>query len=211
MKITKLGHCCLIIEDQGKRILTDPGIYTIAQNDVTGIDFVLITHEHGDHLHIDSLKQILKNNPTLKIITNSAVGKILASEQIAFELVEHGQSGQFGPFLIEGHGTKHAEIFEEYGQVLNTGYFINNKLFYPGDALYNPGKPVDTLAFPTPGSWSNTKESIAYVLELKPKKAFPVHDGMFKTTTFLYSTFNTIIPPKGIEVILPEAGKQFEI
>jgi len=48
MTLTKLGHCCLIIEDQGLRILTDPGEYTILQNQVKDIDLILITHEHAD-------------------------------------------------------------------------------------------------------------------------------------------------------------------
>ena len=49
MNITKLGHCCLVLEIDGVRILTDPGNYTTAQDTMTGIDIVLITHEHGDH------------------------------------------------------------------------------------------------------------------------------------------------------------------
>ncbi len=211
MKVTKLGHCCLIIEDQGTRILTDPGIYTSAQNDIKNIDYLVVTHEHGDHLHIDSVKIILANNPDVQIISNSAVGAILAKEKITFELVEHGQQKQIGNILLEGYGTKHAEIFEEYGQVLNTGYFFNNKLFYPVDALYNPGKPVEILAFPTAGSWANVKESVNYVLEIKPVKAFPVHDGAFKSTVFLYNTYSTIISKRGVNLILPEIGKEFEI
>lgn len=211
MNITKLGHCCLIIEDSGKKVLTDPGIYTTEQENVKNIDIILITHEHGDHLHIDSLKKVLTNNPGVKVVTNSAVGRILVKENINFEILEHGQSLDFDKLHIEGHGTKHAEIFEEYGQVLNTGFFFNNKLFYPGDALYNPGKQVEVLAFPTPGSWANMKESINYVLEIKPKKGFPVHDGMFKTTTFTYNTYDSIIPKRGIELILPENGKEFEV
>lgn len=30
--------------------------------------------------------------------------------------------------------------------VQNTGYFINDKLFYPGDALTNPNKEIEILA-----------------------------------------------------------------
>ena len=62
MKITKLGHCCLIVKEGNITILTDPGSYTTDQNTVKGIDIVLITHEHGDHFHVESLKAILKNN-----------------------------------------------------------------------------------------------------------------------------------------------------
>jgi L-ascorbate metabolism protein UlaG (beta-lactamase superfamily) len=211
MKVTKIGHCCLIIEDGGTRILTDPGIYTTAQNDVKNVDYVVITHEHGDHLHLDSLKALLNNNPSAMVISNSAVQAILAKKNIKSELVEDGQSKQLGEILIEGLGTKHAEIFEEYGQVLNTGYFFSNKLFYPGDALYNPNRQIDTLAFPTPGSWANMKQSISYVLELKPRLAFPVHDGAFANTNFMYQTFSTLIPPRGVEVIIPELKKQITI
>lgn len=210
MKIKKIGHCCLVIEEAGIRILTDPGIYSTGQNDVKDIDIVLITHEHGDHLHIESLKTVLANNPNAKVITNTAVGKILTKENIGFEILEHGQNKQIGNLTLEGHGEKHAEIFEEYGQVQNTGFFIGGKLFYPGDALYNPGKAVEVLAFPTAGSWANIKESINYVFELKPAKCFPVHDGAFKTTKFMYSTYDTLVSPKGIQLILPELDKEFE-
>src|SRR3989344_5644853 len=50
------------IEENGVRILTDPGTYSTQQSEVKNIDFVLITHEHADHFHIDSLKALLKNN-----------------------------------------------------------------------------------------------------------------------------------------------------
>ena len=50
MKITKFGHSCLLVEENGVRILFDPGSYSTAQNDVKNIDVVLITHEHSDHV-----------------------------------------------------------------------------------------------------------------------------------------------------------------
>lgn len=55
MKITKLGHCCLVIEEAGQKILTDPGTFTTSQNDMTDINILLITHEHADHYHLDSV------------------------------------------------------------------------------------------------------------------------------------------------------------
>ena len=64
MNVTKLDHCCLLINHKGLRILTDPGHYTVdLQNRLKNIDIILITHEHQDHLHTESLHELIKNNP----------------------------------------------------------------------------------------------------------------------------------------------------
>src|ERR1041385_2626080 len=103
MKITKFGHCCLLIETNGARILTDPGSFTTQQDEQKNIDLLLITHEHGDHYHIDSVKKILANNPQITIITNSAVGKLLEAEGIKYQLVDDGKSATVKNIVIEGH------------------------------------------------------------------------------------------------------------
>ena len=171
-----------MIEENGVKILTDPGAWTTAQNEVKGIDIVLITHEHADHLHVESVKTILVNNPQAKIITNSAVAKILSVENINCEIVEHGQSTSVKDILFEGWGEKHADIYPSITPVQNTGYFIGQRLFYPGDALYNPQKPVDILALPVAGPWLKISEAVDYAKAVKPQICFPVHDGMLKIT-----------------------------
>lgn len=180
MKITKLGHCCLLIEEKGLRILTDPGAYSEGQNELKNIDVILITHEHQDHLHIGSLKTILENNSDVKVITNSGVGKILEKENIKYELIEDGQANTIGGILIEGFGKVHADIYKTITPVMNTGYFIANRFLYPGDALYNPKKRVEILALPITGPWMTMAQGIDYALEIKPKVCFPVHDGMIQ-------------------------------
>jgi len=178
MKITKYGHCCLLVEEKNLRILTDPGSFTTTQNSVKNIDVVLITHEHQDHFHIDSVKNILKNNPLAKIITNKDVAKLLDKEKIKYELVEDKQHIKIKNVLIEGFGLKHAEMHSSIPQSNNTGYFIDNRLFYPGDAFTNPGKIVEILALPVAGPWMKMSEALDYALELRPKTCFPVHDGV---------------------------------
>lgn len=189
MKITKLGHCCLVIETNGKKIMTDPGSYTVSeQAKELGIDLILITHEHGDHLHVESLKKVLENNPDAKIITNEAVGKILNEAGIQYKALENKIETEIAGVWLEAHDCKHEEIFEDYGQVQNTAFFIDKRLFYPGDAFYNPGKPVEILALPVAGPWSRVRDFMRYVLEVKPKVCFPVHDGMlseFSSSHFL--------------------------
>lgn len=191
-------------------IMTDPGNYSTLQNDVTGVDIILFTHEHQDHYHIDSLRQVLSNNPNAKIITNSAVGKLLDAENISYELVQDSQQNDLHGVLIEGFGDKHAQIYKEFGQVENTGYFIDNKLFYPGDAFTNPGKPVDILAVPIAGPWMKASEAIEYVSQVKPRVTFPVHDGIWKTKGFMQMLFAKFIPELGVEFVPMVEGDEKE-
>lgn len=212
MKITKLGHCCLLIEHKDKRILTDPGAYSTTQNDVMNIDLVLITHEHTDHLHVESLQEILKNNPQAKIITNTSVGKILSEKGISFDILEDGQNTSFESILLEAFGTKHEEIYKELGLVQNTGFFIDNKLFYPGDAFTNPQKPVEILALPIVAPWTTFKTAIEYALEISPKITFPVHDGMIMSGRGgpIYRLPPQILESKNIKFVPLLEGESFE-
>lgn len=203
MKIKKLGHCCLIIEIDGKRIMTDPGSYTVEeQAKEQRIDLILITHEHGDHIHIESLKKVLVNNPNAKVITNNGVGELLNKVRIKYEVLENKNSKDILGIELEAHDCKHEEIFEDLGQVQNTAFFIGKRLFYPGDAFYNPGKPIEILALPVAGPWAKVKDFMTYVLLIKPKICFPVHDGML--TSYTGSAY--WIP----EMVLPKFGIIFK-
>lgn len=199
MNITKLGHCCLIIEENEIRIMTDPGAYSTLQNEVKDIDYIFITHEHPDHLHMESLKTVLKNNPEAKIVSNNGVRKLLDNENIPCALLEHGSTGEFGGVRVEGWGEKHATIYQDFGQVQNTGYFFQKRFFYPGDAFYNPEKTVEILALPVAGPWMKIAEAIDYAKALKPKVCFPVHDGMLKFTGPTRFVPQKFLPPAGIE------------
>jgi L-ascorbate metabolism protein UlaG (beta-lactamase superfamily) len=211
MKITKLGHCCLLIEESGVKIITDPGAWTSAQNDLKDIHAVLITHEHQDHFHIDSVKAIIANNPEVKIYTNAAVGKLLTESAVPFELLSNGMVTDFRGIALEGHGEKHATIYGDYGQVENTGFLIGNKLFHPGDSFTKPNKPVEVLALPVSGPWMKISDAIDYAKEVTPKKWFPVHDGYLKIYGFIHNVVKLNLDPQGIEMIDSEDIKTFEV
>lgn len=211
MKITKFGHCCLLIEEKGVRVLTDPGSYSTAQDNVKNIDLILISHEHQDHFHIDSLKRVLENNPNAKITTNKSVGALLDKENIAYEVVEDGQQFSFQDVLIEAFGEAHAIIYASIFAVTNTGYFIANKLFYPGDAFTNPGKPVEILALPVAGPWMKLSEAIDYAKEVKPKKCFPVHEGILKMPGASHKVPAMVLESEGIEFVVLELEKEYEL
>lgn len=180
MKITKLGHCALILEEHDVRLLTDPGSYTVeAQDQVVGLDAIIITHEHQDHFHIDSLKAVLKNNPHAVVVTNGAVGALLEKEGIVATRVGDSESTEIKGIKIEGFGRDHALVYPpNMGLVENTGYMVAQKFYFPGDNFHSPERPVDILALPVAGPWMKMADAIDFAKVIKARVAFGVHDGM---------------------------------
>ncbi len=197
MKLTKIGHCALVLEHNGLKILTDPGSFTVeGHSQVIGLDAVLITHEHQDHFHVDSIKVVLEKNPAVKVITNSAVAKLLKEQGIESIIVGDGQSTDLKGMKIEGFGKHHATIYGEVGLVENTGYLIAEKFYFPGDNFYNPGRSVDVLALPVAGPWMKISEAIDFAKAIKPRALFGVHDGVIVAPfrAFVGMMLKTLLP-----------------
>lgn len=211
MKVTKFGHSCMLVEENGVRILFDPGNFSTLQDGVTNLDLLLITHEHVDHCDSQSIKNILKNNPAVKIFTNSGVGAVLAKEGIDYEILEEGGSIVYKDVLVEAFGDKHAIIYNTIPQIQNTGYFINNKFFYPGDNFINPGKPVPILALPVAAPWLKISETLDYAQAVCPEKWFAAHDGMLKNPEFGSRWPVSLLEPMGMKFIKLEIGQETEV
>ncbi len=79
MQLTKLTHACLVLEEQGQRLIIDPGVWTEDLKDFSDIVGVVITHAHADHFSAEHVAAILRANPTVKIYTTSEVVEQLQS------------------------------------------------------------------------------------------------------------------------------------
>lgn len=211
MTIKKLGHCCLLIKTDGKTVLTDPGAFSTAQNDVAGVDIVLITHEHQDHLHIDSLRKVLANNPQAVVVANASVGRLLDKENIKYQILEDGQKRQFDSLSVEGFGTIHAEIYKTLPRVQNTGFMIAGRLCYPGDAFEKPNQQPEIIALPVAGPWMKISEAVDYALELQPKSVFPVHDAILSpASSFVHTMMTNLLGGQGINYVKPDGEMEME-
>lgn len=202
----------MLLEIKDKRILVDPGRFSAEQNELTEVDIILITHEHADHCHSESVTRIVANNPDAIIVTNTSVAALLATLEIEAYVLEGNDAANVADIFLEAFDGPHVEIFEDFGLVQNTGYFVDDTFFFPGDAYTVPNKPVKILALPVAGPWCKVSEAIRYALTIKPTVAFPVHDATLNDTgrAVTYPHFERELKKVGSEFVVWEEGTQRE-
>jgi L-ascorbate metabolism protein UlaG (beta-lactamase superfamily) len=211
MKITKFGHSCLLVEEKGARFIVDPGNSSgRRQDNAVDIDAILITHDHPDHWTLESVQELVKNNLNAKIFTTSEVSKKLKEHGIASEVLAHKQKAEVKGVVIEGWGKKHAMILKSIPLIENTGYFIGERFFYPGDAIDPPKKRVEILAFPATAPWMKISEAVEFGVKVRPRVAFPVHDAILKNGGPFYRIAGEVFAKEGIEWKVIEDGGSAE-
>lgn len=175
MRVTKLEHAALQIQQGSKTLFLDPGSFTTPITDASNTIAIVITHEHPDHWSPEQLKRILDSNPDAAIYGPEGVAAAAADFDVT--VVHAGDTIEVGPFTLRFFGGEHAVIHSSIPVIDNLGVLINDTLFYPGDSFTIPeGVAVDTLATPAWAPWLKISEVIDYVLAVAPKRTFPMHD-----------------------------------
>ncbi|MDH6223813.1 MULTISPECIES: MBL fold metallo-hydrolase [Streptomyces] len=179
MEFIKKTHSCVRLEKDGGVLVIDPGSFT-EEDAVVGADAVLVTHEHPDHFDEGRLRAALEGNPAAGIWTLAAVAdKISAAFPGRVHTVGNGDTFTAAGFDVQVHGELHAVIHPDIPRVTNVGYLVDGRVFHPGDALTVPeGASVETLLLPVQAPWSKISEVIDYVREVKPQRAYDVHDAL---------------------------------
>lgn len=179
MQITKIAHSCLLIEEKELVILLDPGVYSVLPT-LARVDVILLTHEHPDHFDVEAIKKLLKENKECEIITHKAMRAVLLSLDIPSTEIAEGEVVIRKRVTIESVGNEHACIHHDLPSIQNCGFFIGEKLFYPGDAFTLPNKKIEILALPVAAPWMRLEECVEYAKKVAPSVALPVHDGMLR-------------------------------
>lgn len=175
MRLTKYEHAGLLLEQDGQRLYVDPGSFTSPLTDTANAVAVVITHEHPDHWTPEQLNRVLELSPDAKIFGPEGVAAAAADFDIT--VVHPGDTVEAGPFALRFFGGRHAVIHESIPVVDNVGVLINDTLYYAGDSFSVPeGVEVDVLAAPAGAPWMKIAETMDYVLAVKPKRAFPIHE-----------------------------------
>lgn len=177
MRITKLGHSCLLVEDADTRLLLDPGVFSTGFETLTGLAGVLVTHQHVDHLDPNRLRPLLDANPSARLIADPDTAAQLRESSYDVEVIDGGDTLTVGEIEVRGVGDWHAIIHPDLPRVRNVGLFLGEKLFHPGDALTVPDHEVQVLAIPAVAPWSKVAETVEYLRAVAPATAFPIHDA----------------------------------
>lgn len=175
MRLTKLEHSAFVVEETGRKLYVDPGSFTTPIVESAGTVAMVITHEHADHWTPEQVGRILAMNPDIQIFGPAGVAE--AASDFDITTVAPGDTVEVAPFTLRFFGGRHAVIHSSIPVIDNLGVLINDTVYYAGDSFAIPeGVDVNTLAVPAGAPWLKISEVMDYVDEVKPKRAFPVHE-----------------------------------
>jgi L-ascorbate metabolism protein UlaG (beta-lactamase superfamily) len=183
VRLTKFSHSCVRLERDGAALLIDPG--TLSERAaLDGVDAVLITHEHVDHMDADALADAFGKRPSVQVFAHSDVVEKLSALSGALTPVVAGDDFTAAGFRVRTYGGLHAIVHPELPRVANLAFFVEDpdsggNVYHPGDSFDVPGDAeVDTLFVPVHAPWLKLAEAVEFVRQVAPRRAYALHDGL---------------------------------
>ena len=179
VEITHFGHSCVLLDTGSARLLIDPGTWSAGFEHLTGLDAVLITHQHVDHLDRERLPTLLRENPDARLIVDSGSADELSGH--AHEVAAPGETLQVAGARVEVLGGDHAVIYPDVPIIPNNAYLIDGAHLHPGDSFAPPPTQVEVLYVPTSAPWLRIAEVIDYLRAVVPRTAAPIHQAVLSS------------------------------
>ena len=203
MKLSWLGQHTVVLESQGKVLITDPYLLdTMGQNvgeqmgrlvpvdeNWTKIhpDMILLTHDHIDHLDIPSLRCIVNAEKPVEILAAvNAWGKVRGQLEgdHNYIMMKPGNEWSSDVFKIRAIEARHSD---ETG----VGYVVEVEgltVVFSGDTLYfadaakEIGKDADIAVVVMNGKGNNMNctDAARYCADVHARVAIPTHWGLIK-------------------------------
>lgn len=178
MKLTKFGHSCVRLEEDGHTLLIDPGMFSDAATALKGAQAVLITHEHPDHIDVGALTEAARADEQLQIFAPASVTSTLGEFGERVVATEPDTTVGAGGFQVRAIGGQHALIHPQIPVVANVGYIVNGTVYHPGDSFIVPTDAVKAVLVPIHAPWSKVGEVIDFTIACRAEQAFQIHDGL---------------------------------
>ncbi|WP_411733164.1 MBL fold metallo-hydrolase [Paeniglutamicibacter sp.] len=188
MEIIKFNHACIKVQSSNRALAIDPGNNSQLDEALDGVEAILVTHEHPDHLDLQPVLRALAGNPELTLhapvalaarVLEAATAAGVHGAEERIHGVGPGASFEAAGMEISTHGGMHAMIHHSLPGVSNIGYFIGHRLFHPGDSYQVPeGIAILTLLVPAHAPWAKIGETIEFMSIVGAAQNFPIHDGL---------------------------------
>ena len=218
--VTWIGHATLLVQMDHVTFLTDP-IWSptaspvsfagprrfappaLALEDLPPVDFVLVSHNHYDHLDLPTLRRLA--DPGTRFLVPLRVGELLRTEGItAVEELDWWESRRVAGVEIHCVPSKHwsGRSLGDHNRTLWAGWVVagpTRRFYYSGDTGYFAGfaeirsrlGPFGLAALPI-GAYEpmammravhlNPEEALQAALDLRAERALAVHYGTFDLT-----------------------------
>jgi L-ascorbate metabolism protein UlaG (beta-lactamase superfamily) len=201
MRIEYVGHSTVLIDLDGVRLLTDPLLRNrvahlrraapVDMGSRRGLDAVLISHAHYDHLDVPSLEKLGKKVP---VVVPRGLGGLLRKRRFESVLeVELGETFRIGGLSVLAAPAEHDGGRLPFGASAQAlGYVVSgsSSVYFAGDTDIFDGMgelgPVDVALVPIWG-WgpglgaghldpSRAADAVALV---RPRVVVPIHWGTY--------------------------------
>jgi L-ascorbate metabolism protein UlaG (beta-lactamase superfamily) len=240
--VTWLGHSCAVIRLDGVAVATDPVLRDrifhlrraapVDPDALDGVDAVLVSHAHFDHLDLPSLDQV---DRTVPVVLPAGAGNLLrrrgfsdVREVVAGEEVEVGSVG------VRATHAEHASTRRPgTSRTDSLGFVIagTRTVYFAGDTdLFDDMaslRPVDVALLPVAG-WGprlppghlDPQRAAEALGRIRPRVAIPIHWGTYApwgaptgddapARTFA-EIAGTIAPAVDVRVLRPGESYEFE-
>ncbi len=197
-QLTYVGHATVVIDLDGVRLITDPvlrprvlhlrRVGPVPPSALRGLDAVLISHAHWDHLDVPSLERLGKDMPI--VCPNGVAGLLRRKKFSRITTLEVGEDVQIGELVVSAVHAEHEGARGPLGASGELGYVVagSRKVYFAGDTdlfddLAELG-PLDLALVPVAGWGSKVgpghldpERAAEAVRLLQPRVAVPIHWG----------------------------------
>jgi L-ascorbate metabolism protein UlaG (beta-lactamase superfamily) len=170
-EIRRLTDSCLLVNTDQEATMFDPGFHTFIEGDVDldsigDVTRVLITHEHGDHVHADFVRWLRDRRRDLVVYSNQAVADLLGGEEI--EVSTEVPAG------VSIEDVLH-EMVPTGARPPNRSFTLDGLLTHPGDSR-EPTVTAPILALPLIAPWGSVTGGVEFARRLEPERVIMIHD-----------------------------------